>query len=107
MLQNCTKLFYAAFLSLEKRSHYFISTIDTNLKIVILGHSNRRHHSTNKTVRIISILAQLVEHPLDVRAVMGSSPLASTKSKEQYRKTLFLAFCNTGLEIERGRQSRV
>ena len=23
-------------------------------------------------------LAQLVEHPLDVRAVMGSSPLAST-----------------------------
>ena len=44
---------------------------------------------------------------LDVRVVMGSSPLASTKNKEQYRKTLFLAFCNTGLEIERGRQSRV
>ena len=29
-------------------------------------------------------LAQLVEHPLDVRAVMGSSPLASTKKRSNF-----------------------
>ncbi len=30
----------------------------------------------------IGRLAQLVEHPLDVRAVMGSSPLASTTTNK-------------------------
>ena len=29
-------------------------------------------------------LAQLVEHPLDVRAVMGSSPLASTNKETSF-----------------------
>ena len=37
-------------------------------------------------------LAQLVEHPLDVRAVMGSSPLASTKIMEMISQDIVSLF---------------
>lgn len=37
-----------------------------------------------KYLREYGHLAQLVEHPLDVRKVMGSSPLVSTKTKSTH-----------------------
>ncbi len=45
-------------------------------------------------------LAQLVEHPLDVRAVEGSSPPASTKNKSTSSEVLlFLCLCPKGHNI--------
>ena len=51
-----------------------------------------------KLLRLIIIqpasgrLAQLVEHPLDVRKVAGSSPTSSTIAKQVLRSLLFLLF---------------
>ncbi len=62
----------------------------------------------------IGRLAQLVELPLDVRAVMGSSPLASTKKRAPSNEgALFFFYIAKGLEggagvndVPVGRQSR-
>ena len=46
-------------------------------------------------------LAQLVEHPLDVRAVMGSSPLASTNKKASFVNRTKEAFLSDAFLTER------